>query len=198
MRPLHSLLIQNIGALTLLQIANYVAPLLILPYLTRVLGASSFGQVAFVQVLMAWFVILVNYGFPWSATRDIAANRENHAYVSEKFAANWAAQWLLTALGGAILIPLVLMTPSLRSEADIYFAGYTIVLGQVVFPIWLFQGLERLKEVAALQVTARVVLLLLVFLLVNGPDDKVLAVILPGRAASSPGCFHYGGSKRRA
>jgi len=47
----------------LVQLSNYVIPLITLPYLTRVLGAESFGKVAFAQVVMTYFALLVDYGF---------------------------------------------------------------------------------------------------------------------------------------
>nr|WP_314262442.1 oligosaccharide flippase family protein [uncultured Devosia sp.] len=173
-------MIQNVGALTLVQIANYIAPLLTLPYLTRVLGPEAFGTVAFAQILMLWLVILVNYGFPWSATRDIAARRDDPEYVARQFSANWTAQWLLTLLAGVVLVLVVTMVPAVRKDATLYLSGYTIVLGTALFPIWLMQGLERLREVAVLQVVGRFALLALVFILVRGPEDAALAVIAQG------------------
>lgn len=177
---LRSKLIQNIGALTFLQATNYLAPLLTIPYLTRVLGAEAFGLMAFVQVLMAWLVIVVNYGFPWSATRDIAAIRDDPDYVSRLFSANWAVQWMLTALAGLVLAIAVFAVPQLRQDAAIYFAGYSIVVSTVLFPVWLMQGLERLREVAAIQICGRLALLTLVFVLVRGPEDVALAVFAQG------------------
>lgn len=180
MRLMQSRLVQNVGALTILQAANYLAPLLTIPYLTRVLGAEAFGLTAFVQVLMAWFVIVVNYGFPWSATRDIAANRDDPEYVSRLFSANWTVQWMLAALAGLVLAIAVFVVPQLRQDAAIYFAGYSIVLSTVLFPVWLMQGLERLREVAAIQICGRLALLALVFVLVRGPEDVALAVFAQG------------------
>lgn len=180
MSILQSRLLQNIGALTFLQAANYLAPLITIPYLTRVLGAEAFGLAAFVQVLMAWLVIVVNYGFPWSATRDIAANREDHYYVSRVFSANWTVQWVLTALTGVVLAIAVLSVPQLRQDAAVYFAGFSFVLSTVLFPVWLMQGLERLRAVAAIQICGRLALLALVFVLVRGPEDVALAVFAQG------------------
>lgn len=175
-----SRLVQNVGALSLLQAANYLAPLLTIPYLTRVLGAQAFGLAAFVQVLMAWLVIIVNYGFLWSATRDIAANRDDPGYVSRQFSSNWTVQWMLTVMSGLVLAVVVLSVPQLRQDAPVYLAGFSFVLGTTLFPIWLMQGLERLREVAAIQIGGRLALLLLVFVLVRKPEDVAFAVFAQG------------------
>ncbi len=73
----------NIMALGVVQLSNYAIPLITLPYLTRVLGPEAYGKVAFAQVLMAYFILLTDYGFSWSATRKISAHRAERAYISE-------------------------------------------------------------------------------------------------------------------
>lgn len=173
----------NIVALGLVQIANYAVPLATLPYLARVLGPVAFGQVAFAQILMAYLVLLTDYGFSWSATRKIAARRDDRAYVSALFSGTWMAQWLLLALAAGGLAILVGCSDRLRPEAALYLAAFSIVIGNALFPIWFLQGLERLKPVAVIQVTIRLIALLPIFLFVKSPDDAVLTLTITGGSA---------------
>jgi PST family polysaccharide transporter len=46
-------------------------------YLVRVLEPEKFGLIAFSQVFVGYFMILTDYGFNLSATRDTSINREN-------------------------------------------------------------------------------------------------------------------------
>jgi PST family polysaccharide transporter len=58
------------AALSILQVANYLIPLLVLPVISRVLGASLFGSVGYAQNIISYLTLLVNFGFEYSATRN--------------------------------------------------------------------------------------------------------------------------------
>ncbi len=177
----------NIAAMGLVQISNYVIPLITLPYLTRVLGTEAFGKVAFAQVVMTYFVLLVDYGFSWSATRKVAAHRDEPAEISRIFAATWAAQWLLVLLAAIMAAMVIIATDRLRPDAHLYAAAFTNVIATALFPIWFLQGLERLQVVAALQLLTRSLALIPIFLLVQQPSDAMLLLIIQGGAAMLAG-----------
>lgn len=180
---LNSALRQNVIALSVLQICNYLVPLITFPYLARVLGPQGYGKVVFVQTLMQYFLMIIDYGFPWSATRAIAASRYNHAQVSAIFSATWACQWLLalpvvlTALAATTVIPLP------QQDMQLYLAGLSIVLGNLLFPAWLFYGLEKMKELALFQVPVRALMILPLFFFVSGPKDAWAAVLITGSSS---------------
>lgn len=75
----------NIGYLTLLQVAGYVFPFITMPYLARVIGTNGFGKIAFASAIICWVQTVVDWGFTYTATRDVAQNREERSKVSEIF-----------------------------------------------------------------------------------------------------------------
>lgn len=170
----------NIVAMGIVQIGNYVIPLITLPYLTRTLGVEAYGKVAFAQAFMSYFVLLVDYGFAWSATRKIAAHRADRALISHTFVATWMAQWLLVVVALALSMLIVLSAARLRPDAWLYVATFSSVLGGALFPFWFLQGLERLQVAAFLQLLTRIVVLLPIFLLVRQPADAIWVPIING------------------
>lgn len=77
LNPTRQKLISNVAWLYALQGLNYVLPLAVLPYLVRVLGVERYGLLAFAQAFAQYFVILADYGFNLSATKQIARRRGN-------------------------------------------------------------------------------------------------------------------------
>lgn len=185
--PRTSPLRTNIAAMSLVQIGNYVLPLITLPYLTRVLGAEAFGRVAFAQILMSYLALLVDYGFSWSATRAVAAHRNDPRQISRIFTATWTVQWLLLALAMTLAAPTILLSDRLRPDAWLHAAAFTSVIGAALFPIWFLQGLERLEVVATLQVVTRVLALPPIFLIVTGPEDGIWVLTINGAASMLSG-----------
>ena len=65
-------LLENFFSLSILQSANYLLPLVTLPYLTRVIGVELFGEFAVAAAIIIYFQTFVSFGFDYTATRNIA------------------------------------------------------------------------------------------------------------------------------
>jgi polysaccharide transporter, PST family len=168
-------LVKNTAALLIVQVSAYAAPLLVLPYLSRVLTTEHFGLIAFATSFNWYFITLVEYGFNLTATRRIAINRENPEEVSRIFSSVMSAKALLTALGLLMMLSVVLLTPKLRPNLVLFCISYMAVVGDLLFPLWLFQGLERMENLLWRDLSSKLVALALVFTFVHKDSDYLLA-----------------------
>lgn len=180
-------LIENVLSLGALQAASYVLPLLTLPYLARVLGPDSLGQLAFALAFAQIFVMLTDYGFNLSATREVSVHRDNPAKVAEIFASITVLRLAFMLLGFVLLMGLIQLIPRFAADAPLYAACYLLVVGNVLFPQWLFQGLEQLRLVSLLQIVARVLVVIGIFLFVKSRDDLLAAALLQSSGAALAG-----------
>ncbi|OHB65726.1 MAG: hypothetical protein A2Y77_06725, partial [Planctomycetes bacterium RBG_13_62_9] len=168
----------NFFSLSIVQFANYLAPLITLPYLFRVLGDSKYGLVELARAVSVYFLMLTDYGFSLSATREISVHRDDPQKVSEVFSSVMLLKFLLVILSAAIFSPIVLAVPKLRAEWPVYFLSFGSVIGMWLFPIWLFQGLERMKYIPMLNVTAKTLVIISVFVFIKDAGDYLYAPLL--------------------
>lgn len=168
-------LFRNTAALFIVQISSYLAPLLILPYLSRVLSTDHFGLIAFATSFNWYFLTLVEYGFNLSATRRIAIYREDATKVSKIFSSVMAAKTFLTVVGFILMIAIVMATPKLRPNLTLFMISYLAVIGDLLFPLWLFQGLQKMENLVWRDLCAKGVALVLIFAFVRRDADYLWA-----------------------
>ena len=171
-------LADNVVSLFLLQGLTTLLPLLTVPYLVRTLGQNRFGALAFAVATMQQLVVLTDFGFNFSATRYIAIHRDDAALVNRCFSAVMTAKLGLLLASGLLTAALLTWVPKFHAEWPLFAISFLMVVGNVLFPYWVFQGLERLRFVAIATSIARIVLTGLIFVLVHGPQHTMRAAFL--------------------
>lgn len=180
---------RNIIYLVIVQGAIYLAPLLMLPYLTRLLPVADFAAMVAAQAFVQYFVLVTDYGFTITATRQIVFARDDHQQVSRIYSATMSAKLLLAAGSMLICMLLTLTIPALRLNPVITLACMIGILGNALFPMWLLQGLERMKHLALMTAISRFLPLPVLLLLVTRPDQAVLAALIVNSPAAIGAVF---------
>lgn len=185
----HEAILKNISWLYLMQIANYLFPLITLPYLLRVVGLDKYGIIVLGQAVMGYTNTIVEYGFNLTATREIANLRRDFTKIQPIY--NYVMQTkigitLLIALIGVIVLFLI---PFTAEEKLFWVMAFTIVLGQLMNPVFFFQGIEDMKYITFVNLITRSLYLVLLFLVVREESDFIYAVLLQGVSAMVAGAF---------
>lgn len=170
--------VQNALALYSVQFAEYVLPMLTMPYLARVLHPAGWGMVVYAQNFAGWLVLVLEYGFSFSATREIAQRREDPAACAAVVGSVVGADILL-------LVPAVLMAltarftaPEFRDHPGYLWLALIIALTQGLRPFWFFQGLESMQFPAWLNVGGRCFYTIGIFLFVVSIHSGWIVLVL--------------------
>lgn len=169
---------KNAAALYAIQFAQYILPLATVPYLLRIIGPSGFGIVSLVNGAIAYFSVFIDYGFSLSATRAISINRKNKLEVNRIFINTIAAKLFLFFLGLLVLIPIIIFIPELRQNYILAIIAYIGIIGNIIFPIWLFQGMEQMSFLAASNLLTQILMAAGIFIFVKNPHDLISYMIL--------------------
>ena len=165
---------ENIFSLFTLKGAEYIVNFITLPYLLRVLGPEVYGKITFVQVLMNYGVLFTDYGFNITAPRDIA-NAEKKE-VSKHFSAIYTSK--LCLLFAVLLFGIVLLfiiQPNIDYILILCFLP--LVIGNVIFPVWFFQGVQQMRFITIFNLISRAVSVIGIFVFVVESDDYYIAAI---------------------
>ncbi|MCS2156061.1 oligosaccharide flippase family protein [Scandinavium sp. H11S7] len=168
----NKVLLKNMVALTLVQFSNYLAPLLVLPYLSRTLGTDGFGMIMMSLSLCSIGFIVTDYGFNLSASYWIAKNVNKIERVSNYIGAVYVIKLLLICLFlVGLLLYSFLSDGILASNYELITLIGFVVLFQSFQPMWFFQGIEKMKNVTIYMVISKLSYLLFVWVLVKKQND---------------------------
>nr|EHP5225272.1 oligosaccharide flippase family protein [Escherichia coli] len=74
---------KNSFALFIMQLFSYVSPLLVLPYLARIMSVENFGMLMMLYSLLAICLVVTDFGFNLSGTYYISRNYKNKKKINE-------------------------------------------------------------------------------------------------------------------
>lgn len=169
---------KNFSYLFLLQNVNYIIPLLLLPYLTHTLGAENFGKITFAQAFVTYFILLTDFGFNTSATQEVVHAREDRTALSKVFWSTTITKLLFAVISFVVFAILLIGIPRLQQMNLLLIIAFTGVLSTLLFPVWLFQGLEKMSYITWFNVIPRILVLACTLLFVKLKSDYVLALLI--------------------
>jgi len=173
-----SRVLRNVTSLSSLQAVTYFFPLIILPYLFRVIGPEKFGLIAFAQAFVQYFMILIDYGFSVSATKEISLCFEHKSKVHHIISAVMTIKTFLAVLSLAFLCIIIYFVPKFKDDWMVYAFSFGVVIGNTLFPAWFFQGSENMKYTAKLNIIGEFAYAFGIFLFIHDPKDFLLVPIV--------------------
>ncbi len=170
----NNILMNNILSLFILQFANYILPLITIPYVVRVIGPDKFGLISFAQAFTNYFMLVVNYGFDLSATREISANRNDRDALSRIYSNVLFSKVFLFTLCTIVFILFIMFIPPFKENFIVFVLSYLIIAGYVLFPTWFFQGMEKLYISSIFNFSVKLIFTLGIFIFIRKKEDFFL------------------------
>ncbi|WP_429140931.1 oligosaccharide flippase family protein [Aeromonas veronii] len=167
----------NAWYLSIFQMLSLVFPLITYPYIIKVIGDELYGSILLGQGVAYFLSAFVSYGFNLSITRDISLNKEDIVFVSKIYTATILCKSL-------IFIPVIIMfgiygyLTVLPEKQMLFFLCAGPLVYELLFPTWLFQGLEKMKYITVVTVISRFILLLSIFSFVKEEADAKLFALI--------------------
>lgn len=160
-------------SLYFLQVVRLVLPLATVPYVTRVLGASGYGEFAAGLSIATYFTVVVTYGFDLTGVRAVSLARgddERGRVVAEIV----VAKLLLGVVSLLITFALALSGALPDGVSQVLLVLSVMIVSAGLHQAWLFQGIESSEFVLIANVIGYGISVFLIFTLVRTEEDVLV------------------------
>lgn len=160
-----------------LQILKYLFPLLLIPYLTRILGTEGYAVYAYVLSFMGVVQTIADFGFTLSGTKKVVDLRGDTTALSRLVGAITVARLMLLC-GLFFCVMVVTRFIPIMAENTVYVIwAFFATAGRTLLPDFIFQGNERMGPLTTRYFASKGVQVALTILLVRGPGDLILVAV---------------------
>jgi len=160
---------------TLFHVLRLLTPLVVTPYLSRVLGVDGVGTFSYTYSVQTFFSLAAVLGTSAYGSREIARHRDDVQKASCLFWEIWllsVGTALVSLLGWGILI-------LFSDQHRLYYTILTFCLLAAMLDIsWFYTGLEQFPVIALRNIGLRLAEAALIFLLVKQPEHLYRYVLI--------------------
>lgn len=155
-------------------------PLILIPYISRVIGLERYGISEFSLELAAFFGTVILYGFDFTMSKNLSRNRKNKSYFSNLF---WNVFYSRITIS-LIIVPVFWITGMYFLDdlftSTVLLYSFIFLISRVFSSWWFFQGIENIKWIAIGNFLVKALILLLAVLLVKDEKDYPFVVFAFG------------------
>ena len=171
---MYKTLTKNITYKILHQIILFIFPLILTPYISRVLGVKSLGIYSFYYSISIYFSYLAMLGINIYGNRAIAQVKENDKTLKKVFTNIYVLQFIASII--SLILYLIFILISKNKIISIIMIMNTLTS---LFNInWFYFGQEKFKPVIFTQLIIKTLITILIFVFVKNENSLIIYSIL--------------------
>lgn len=163
---------------SILTSANYIFPLIVYPYVSRVLGVTRIGACNFVDSIIQYFILLSMFGITSIGIREIAKAKNNKTRLNEVYNNIFWTNALFTIISVALLVVVIFNVQDLYEYRKLLYIGILKVISNFFLIDWLFRGLEEFKYITIRTLLVKCLYVISIFLFIKEESDYTTYYLL--------------------
>jgi len=164
------IILKNFSYLWLLRIFNILSQFLLVSFLVRNLGSEKYGIFIWGYSIIQYLVIIVNFGFNTYAAKYIPENINRPTEINKVFTTIIGFKLFLYFITSLIFIILTLNIEAFSENSKLLMILLGIGFGEAIFPIWFFQGKEKLEIPTKIVFLFRLILVIITLLFISNEN----------------------------
>lgn len=162
----------------ILTMSTYLVPLLVFPYISRVLGVEHIGMVDTVDNLVDYCILFSMMGMSTLGIREIARSQRDTGHLRQTFSSLFFLNAVTTLIALCLLWTAYACIPAWQGKGILLGIGSVKLVFNLFWIEWLFRGLERFRYITLRSVAVRAAFVVGVFCLVKTQADYQLYYLL--------------------
>ncbi|RYY86656.1 MAG: hypothetical protein EOO15_13885, partial [Chitinophagaceae bacterium] len=138
----------NFLSLFLLQIGNYVLPIITLPIISRIIGPGNYGVINYVFAYVYYFVLFINAGFDVYGIRAILQQQEDKTAINAVVSRILVAKTYIMVACALVFAVLIAFMDQLSGEKLVCLFAFLYCIGWVINPSWVYHAMQETKKFA--------------------------------------------------
>lgn len=175
------------------KIFQVLFPLIIYPYVTRVLGVDNLGEYNFYTSTVGYLALVSGFGISLYGTKEIGKHKDDKKTYSKIFGELIAINLIMSAISYVLIFLLILFSDSYQNYKLFLITSITII-ETAIGAEYLFVALEKQRFLLIRNIIFKVLSLILIFLFVKDEGDVInyaLIMMLSTAGVSLTNVFNY-------
>lgn len=173
------------------QILNIIAPLITMPYVSRILSASGVGEYSYAYSIVSYFLIFASLGTSLYGCREIARSANQKHEKSIVFFEIFSIRITSSIIVILAYISFVFAAGFSGIEKNLLLINTLYLLATALDISWLFQGEETFSTITVYSFITKVITVIAVFVLVKSENDVVIYVLIHAGLALVNSVLYY-------
>jgi len=182
---------KNIYYNSLLTIANYIFPLIVFPYVTRILGVEKYGIYNFVDSVINYYIMFATMGITTVGIREIARTKNNKNELNKTFSSLFILNAISTIITLIIFISSIFFVNQFKEQKNIFFIGGAKIIFNLFLIEWLFIGSENFKFITLRSIIIKFFYVISVFIFVKQEKDYDIYYFLTVSSVGINACINW-------
>ncbi|ELL0183126.1 oligosaccharide flippase family protein [Salmonella enterica] len=164
-----------------LQLCNYIMPVIIIPIIISHIGLANYGELMYITSIYQVSSLFIDFGFTYTAPVMASRYRDIEYKLQQYYSEIIFIKFVLFTVVISGVLSLTFL--GILNLTPIYILSiFLCALGNVLTPLWLFQGIGDFKLLSISQIIIRVTLfiVLVLYLLVGGRDIFIISLLQNG------------------
>ncbi|MHC1720681.1 MAG: oligosaccharide flippase family protein [Clostridiaceae bacterium] len=171
-------ILKNVFYKVMLNVFNIIIPIIIGPYVYRIMGPGLIGRISYAESIYTFFLIFASFGIYSYGIREISRVRDDEEKVSKLFSSLFTISTIAN-LTVVIIYLIFIFTAYRGTELFPILLIYTINLLLYIFYVeWLCEAHENYNFIAIKTMVIRLIYIVLLFAFVRTPKDLLIYVSL--------------------